>query len=69
MSKYDWSNVPKEVNWIATDSDGWMSMHVLKPEPILNINWIDSSANGYLETTEGSPFYGDWKDSLEERPK
>ena len=21
MSKYDWSNVPKEVKWIATDSD------------------------------------------------
>ncbi|QMP81494.1 hypothetical protein [Escherichia phage vB_EcoM_APEC] len=68
MPKYDWSNVPDEVKWIATDSDGWISMHTIKPEPVLNINWIDSSEEGYLVLIKGSPFNGDWKESLEERP-
>ena len=29
MSKYDWSNVPKEVEWIATDaiySGAWVTL-------------------------------------------
>lgn len=23
MNKYNWATVPPEVNWIATDEDGW----------------------------------------------
>lgn len=69
MSKYDWSNVPKEVNWIATDSDGWLSMHTQEPKFVEDIHWVDGSDDGYFSVRLSSPFKGDWKDSLEERPK
>ena len=70
MSKYDWTNVPKEVNWIATDSSGSVFGYEVEPEYkewgkfmhctdflyFPHKNWIE-------------PFNGDWRDSLEERPK
>ena len=63
MSKYDWSNVPKEVNWIATDSDGYA------------YGYIDKPYNGGQYWYALKPIYikqkceGNWQDSLEERPK
>ncbi|HEY4538143.1 MAG TPA: hypothetical protein VIG45_06790 [Erysipelothrix sp.] len=70
MSKYDWSNVPKEVNWIATDADGWKSMHEVRPNNEFN-GWVDSTDIGYymLMIPELNNYKGSWKDSLEERPK
>ena len=70
MSKYDWTNVPNEVNWIATDSSGSVFGYDVEPEYkewgkfmhctdflyFPHKNWIE-------------PFKGDWCDSLEERPK
>ena len=69
MNKYDWSNVPKEVKWIATDMDGWWSTHEKEPKiiPCTN-NWIDETETGYVATFPSSPFKGTWQDSLEERP-
>ena len=72
MSKYDWSNVPKEVNWIATDSDGVVNGFKIKP----TINekhrmWFEcEDLTGYFfqiknELRKNS----NWRDSLEERPK
>lgn len=72
MSKYDWSNVPKEINWIATDGNG-RKYGYIDYEPFLN-GWIpcwesfnESIPLGYmgcdLEGCKG------WSDSLEERPK
>ena len=67
-TKYDWSNVPKNVNWIATDSTGYKSHHEEKPKPISG-DWFDCSARGCFDYFDSSEFKGYWKDSLEERPK
>lgn len=64
--KYDWSIIPKEVNWIATDKYTQTAQgHVNKPEPSFD-RWVSNSYKywlhlpGYLEEH--------WEDSLEKRP-
>ena len=71
MSKYNWSNVPEEVISIATDSDGRvLGYDVRDPYPSSN---KDGSKGSYVRSyywllTDQKPYYGNWKDSLEERP-
>lgn len=68
MSKYDWSNVPKEVKWIATDSDGYAWHWHTKPE-IDDNEWITGKSYvGDFISVDDNPFKGNWQDSLEERP-
>lgn len=72
-TKYDWSNVPKEVNWIATDGySGWVWGYEYE-KPFIDVDmWnskIDSDHIDVEKYYKVSPFKGDWKDSLEERPK
>ncbi|QGH74062.1 hypothetical protein [Acinetobacter phage A2.1] len=73
MSKYDWSKVSEEANYVATDKD--MVQVEFTEKPIICLNsgmWIDGTINGYHDYTHNdklSDFKGDWKDSLEERPK
>ena len=71
MSKYNWSNVPKEVISIATDSNGRVLGYDVK-EPNIASN-KDGSIGSYTGSyywllTDQKPYYGNWKDSLEERP-
>lgn len=66
MSKYDWSNVPKEVKWIARDDDGWVC-HFSKKPRLIHGQWLDNTKQGYLNTYSTNEFKG-WQDSLEERP-
>ena len=64
MNKYDWKNVPKWVNFIATDPNGIAYGYEKRPYIILNsmfvggnyVNIGSSSCNVY------------WKNSVEERP-
>lgn len=66
MNKYDWSKVPKEVKWIATDDRGFKSGFTEKPKCKFYYGFWDnglSSLNMYQ-----SEFQGNWQDSLEERP-
>lgn len=70
-TKYDWSNVPKSVNWIATDDYrnmawGYINKPVLKSETFCTTgkNEWPVSIHQFV-----NPYEGDWKDSLEERPK
>lgn len=70
MTKYDWSNVPKEVKWIATDVDGITSGWKEKPKYKQIYGTWDrsdwSKANlGFIKVLA---FRGNWQDSLEERP-
>ena len=70
QTKYDWSNVPKEVNWIATDFDaGYAFGYETKPEmdKVMDL-WKDKSIIDYINLYI-EPFQGNWKNSLEERPK
>ena len=73
MSKYDWSNVPNEVKWIATDADDWAWGWIEKPVP-KGREWLTPAGfdgiycKFYLKP-ENNTFKGDWRDSLEERQK
>lgn len=70
MNKYDWSNVPKEVKWIATDSNvlsGNAFGYINKPQNIMS-SWV-SDTNEPIFHLGIKPFQGHWQDSLEERPK
>lgn len=67
-SKYDWSNVPNWVKWIATDADGNAWMYTKKP----GIGGEDSDQwVGEEEVVHHHgfrKFLGNWEDSLEQRP-
>ena len=72
MIKYDWTNVPKDENWIATDEDGnafgWVTEPYIEDgEP--EWNTCESYIGNHFISAENNPFKGDWRDSLEERPK
>lgn len=63
MSKYDWSGVPSEIEYIAQDKDGHTWAFRSKPV-IIGLSWRGEcqycySPDGHLR---------DWHDSLEKRP-
>ena len=67
MSKYDWSNVPDKVEWIATSAMGFSSGFTDKPIRFDEYGFWD---NGEPEIRMGYIGYiDDWRNSLEERPK
>lgn len=66
-TKYDWSNVPKEVNWIAMDCDEWVYGYGKKPE-CGNDGFFGLSYTGFLLPPCEHKFLGNWRESLEERP-
>ena len=72
MTKYDWSNVPKDVKWIATDEDrnSWEFPADTK-EPFIGgedeDQWVCES-EFTLEHHGFRVYRGNWQDSLEERP-
>ena len=75
MSKYDWSNVPKEVKWIATDADGVVSGFSEKPYTHRGSLWLCHVDHPDSWVCNIEPFtyhvnndYPNWQDSLEERP-
>lgn len=70
MSKYDWTDVPKEVNWIATDSNGVVFGYSSMPEKKDFGKFMHTSDFLYFPHNGWMPAYhGDWRESLEERPK
>ena len=70
MSKYDWTNVPSEVEWIATDSNG-MKCYYSGEQPFYDTGlgeWFVNFSSKIIDYLP-SEFTGYWKESLEERPK
>lgn len=65
QNKYSWSNVPKEVEWIATDPTGFK--HGYTSEPAIDLDYKFWDGYGCIQLG-CSEFQGYWKDSLEERP-
>lgn len=66
MSKYDWTNVPSDVKWIATGEDG--KAYGFDYKPYVNKKWI-SVYQGFQRALAIQPFVGEIIDSLEERPR
>ena len=70
MNKYDWSNVPNEVQWIATDSNGAVFGYDLMPKEKDFGKFMHTSDFLYFPHNGWMPAYqGNWRESLEERPK
>lgn len=65
--RYDWSDVPPEVQWIATDYDREKCWFIDKPVAQVCI-WIGRSVKKLGRTNIISEFKGNWRDSLEQRP-
>ena len=65
-TKYDWSSVPKWVNWIFVDQDGDKFGCDNKPCNLDGFNGNPSEDT--WEYLEQGCSTDDWQDSLEERP-
>ena len=72
MSKYDWSNVPDEVQWIAMDQDGVLNGFYKKPE-IVNCHnmWFElpSGMGDFIQVKPTVLGCFNWRESLEKRPE
>lgn len=71
--KYDWSNVPDVVNWLATDKDGECAWGFLE-EPVIELEdgeWrpVAPYTEIYINGSNGTvaAYKGDWQESLEQR--
>ena len=67
LTKYDWFNVPKEVVWVATDSDRFKCYFISKPE-MMPLWWKQGGEYYRCIAPEFNEYKGNWKDSLEKRP-
>lgn len=67
MSRYNWSQVPSWVNWIATDEDG--EVWGYSDEPKLGCFSYFYKENGLKIFVGYNASGNDWQDSLEERLK
>lgn len=71
MTKYNWSNVPKEVKWLAVDK-GEDFAYGFKVKPFMEYGmWsVKNLENNVVDgvTNLCLVFKGNWQDSLEERP-
>lgn len=77
-TKYDWSNISKQVKFIITDDDG--TEYHLKKQPKLGLSsryktavWLfnKSSVHAWFfyKNADKDGLYLDFENSLEERPK
>lgn len=66
MSKYDWSNVPKEVKYLAKDSDDPFAFGFSEEPTKDRRMWLGTVVDGCLDLRLTCS--EDWKDSLDERP-
>ena len=72
MSKYDWTNVPNEVEWIATNEQGYAFGTPSKPiSGWLHTGfWYGGGEQEFILWPHQNKFNEtNWRDSLEERPK
>ena len=65
--RYDWSNIPLEYDWAATDKNG--TVYAYTNKPVTNVEgeyWYDGK--GSAKHIRPGSFTADWRDSLEQRP-
>lgn len=68
MSKYDWSNVADDIQWIATDKSGIRCEY--RKEPNLGVrSWKFKDEDDLGDCYFDSTYRDNWQDSLEGRPK
>ena len=65
-TKYDWSDVPTWVKFIATDANGNTYGYEEKIKPYIILD--DMFVGGNYVSLNTVVSFDDWRDSLEERP-
>ena len=72
-TKYDWSGVPPQYKWLATDEDG--EINAFTEQPILEQGldyWWNVKPSTFIQMPycfiKSHNHKGNWQDSLEERP-
>jgi len=67
--RYDWSNIPPEYDWAATDRGGAVYAYKNKPFCKDHVNfWISKNSGDMFRLYAGHQITEDWRDSLEQRP-
>jgi len=67
--RYDWSNIPPEYEWVATDKNGTVYAYKNKPFCKDHANfWIGKDSGDMFLLCAGQQITKDWRDSLEQRP-
>jgi len=67
--RYDWSNIPPEYDWAATDRGGAVYAYINKPSCREPVNfWISKNSGDMFRLCAGHQITEDWRDSLEQRP-
>lgn len=69
--KYNWTGVPRWVNWIATDESGFAWGHEFEPiQGHLHRGfWYLGGEVEFIFWPRENPFKGEWRESLEQRPE
>jgi len=68
--RYDWSNIPLEYDWAATDRGGAVYAYINKPSCREPVNfWISKNSGDMFRLCAGHQITEDWRDSLEQRPE
>jgi len=68
MTRYNWDAIPNEYKWVAMDAYGYVL--AFKNEPELHCwGWGKDNEPRLLCAGGDYILLGDWRDSLEERPK
>ena len=66
--RYDWSNIPPEYDWAATDRGGAVYAYINKPFCRDPVNfWISKNSGDMFRLCAGHQITEDWRDSLEQR--
>jgi hypothetical protein len=74
VTKYDWANVREDVKWIATHEDGnrvecWSEKPTLNSCGLWTSEGAEYGMKGFIHFNRTTtPYDGDFKDSLEQRP-
>ncbi|ENT2599824.1 hypothetical protein [Acinetobacter baumannii] len=70
-TKYDWSKIPDDVNWVATNENGFAWGYEGKPVSgwLHSGFWYLGGDKGLVYWPYENPYKGEWRESLEKRPE
>lgn len=70
-TKYDWSKIPDDVNWVAKNENGFVWGYEGKPLSgwLHSGFWYCGGNKRLIYWSYENPYKGEWQDSLEKRPE
>lgn len=67
VNKYDWSNIPPQIQWLCTDTLGYVNGSDYEPK-LSATRWAFTPSPNHISHVPVDSFKGSWRDSLEKRP-